>query len=37
MARFNTQPITGSVTAGSTLAGLTQNAFIELTGTAPYL
>lgn len=36
MARFNTQPITGSVTAGSTLAGLTQNAFIELTGTAPY-
>jgi hypothetical protein len=36
MARFNTQPITGSVTAGSTLAALTQNAFIQLTGTAPY-
>jgi hypothetical protein len=36
MARFNTQPITGSVTAGGTLAGLTQNAFIQLTGTAPY-
>jgi len=36
MARFNTQPITGSVTAGGTLAALTQNAFIQLTGTAPY-
>jgi hypothetical protein len=36
MARFNTQPITGSITAGGTVAGLTQNAFTELTGTAPY-
>ena len=36
MARFNTQPITGSVTAGGTLAALTQNGFIQLTGTAPY-
>jgi hypothetical protein len=36
MARFNTQPITGNITAGGTVAGLTQNAFTELTGTAPY-
>jgi hypothetical protein len=36
MARFNTQPITGSITAGGTVTGLTQNAFTELTGTAPY-
>ena len=36
MARFNTQPITGSVTSGGTLAALTQNGFIQLTGTAPY-
>ena len=36
MARFNSQPITGSITAGGTVTGLTQNAFTELAGTAPY-